>query len=89
MKLIQGDFFSIFKNVHVFRVFEFQFFFTGTIHADKCFVESTKIWLTQQSFSIKYESMEILFELTPKNIVDFFFFQFYQKHFESLTKKWN
>ena len=46
------------------------------VHLEKCFVESTKIWFSQQSFSFKYGSMEILFELTKKNIVDFFFFFF-------------
>ena len=41
-------------------------------HPEKCLVETTKIWLTQQKFSFKYESIEILFELT-KEILLFFF----------------
>ena len=35
-------------------------------HPEKCFVESTKIWLAQQNFLFKYGSIEILFELTTK-----------------------
>ena len=35
------------------------------LHPEKCFVEETKIWLAQQSFSFKYGPMEILFELPP------------------------
>ena len=49
-------------------------------HPEKYFVESTKIWLAQQSFSFKYGSMEILFELTP------IFLQFKQNYFVSTAK---
>ena len=35
-------------------------------HPEKCFVETTKIWLAQQCFSFKYGPMEILLELTKK-----------------------
>ena len=38
------------------------------LHSEKCFVESTKIWLAQHNFSFEYGSVEILFKLT-KNIV--------------------
>ena len=58
------------------------------MHPEKCFVESTKIWFAQQSFSFKYGPMEILFELTKK-ILLIFFFQFQQKNFASSAKKWN
>ena len=43
------------------------------LHPEKCFVESTKIWLVQQSFLFKYGSMEILFKLTTKILLIFFF----------------
>ena len=33
---------------------------------EKCFFESSKIWLAQQKFLFKYASMEILFEVTKK-----------------------
>ena len=36
------------------------------LHPEKRFVASTKIWLTQQNFSFKYGSVEILFKLTKK-----------------------
>ena len=42
------------------------------LHPEKCFVEETKIWLAQQSFSFKYGPMEILFELTKKILLTFF-----------------
>ena len=58
------------------------------VHPEKYFVESTKIWLNQQSFSFKYGSMEILFELT-KRIYCWFSLQFQQKKISSPTKKWN
>ena len=32
--------------------------FANELHPEKCFVESTKIWLAQQSFSFKYGPME-------------------------------
>ena len=57
------------------------------MHPEKCFVESTKIWFAQQSFSFKYGPMEILFELTKK-ILLIFFFQFLQKKIVSSAKKW-
>ena len=41
-------------------------------HPEKCFVESTKIWLAQPSFSFKYGPMEILFESTKKILLIFF-----------------
>ena len=41
------------------------------LHPEKSFVESTKIWLAQQNFSFKCESMEILFKLTKTNIFHF------------------
>ena len=43
------------------------------LYPKKSFVESTKIWLAQQNFSLKYGSMEILFELTKKILLIFFF----------------
>ena len=43
---------------------------TYSIHPEKCFVESTEIWLAPQKFLFKYGSTEILFELTKKNIID-------------------
>ena len=43
------------------------------LQTEKCFVESTKIWLTQHNFSFKYGSMEILLELTKKILLIFFF----------------
>ena len=57
------------------------------IHPEKCFVESTKIWLAQKNFSFKYESMKILFELIKKNIVDFFFFSIPTKKFCIVSKQ--
>ena len=57
-------------------------------HPEKCFIESTKIWLAQQIFSFKYESMEILFEITKEILLIFFFFlQFQQKTFCIDSKK--
>ena len=44
----------------------------AVIHTEKCFVETTKIWLAQRSFLFKYGSMEILFELTKKILLIFF-----------------
>ena len=41
-------------------------------HPEKCFVESTKIWLAQQKFSFNYGLMEILFELSKKILLIFF-----------------
>ena len=41
-------------------------------HPEKCFVELTKIWLAQQKFSLKYGSMEILFELAKKILLILF-----------------
>ena len=49
--------------------------FKASLHPEKCFVESTKIWLTQQNFSFKYGSIEILFELIER-ILLISFFQF-------------
>ena len=42
------------------------------LHPEKCFVESTKIWLAKQNFSFKYGPMVILFELTKKLLLTFF-----------------
>ena len=42
------------------------------VHPEKCFVESTKIWLAQQSFLFKHGPMEILFELAKKILLTFF-----------------
>ena len=42
------------------------------IEHPKCIVESTKIWLAQQSFLFKHGPMEILFELTKKLVLIFF-----------------
>ena len=42
------------------------------VHPEKCFVESTKIWLPQHNFSFKYGSVKILFELTKKKLLIFF-----------------
>ena len=60
-----------------------------TLHTEKCFVESTKIWLAQRNFSFKYGSMEILMESTKIILlIFFFFFQFQQKNFASSAKQW-
>ena len=56
------------------------------IHPEKCFVESTKIWLAEQSFSFKYESIEILFELTTEILLIFFFFNS-NKKFSIVSKR--
>ena len=58
------------------------------LHPEKCFGESTKIWLAQQNFLFKYGSIEVLFEIT-KNIDFIFIFQFPEQKFASLGKKWN
>ena len=42
------------------------------LYLEKCFVESKKIWLAQESFSFKYGPIEILFELTTKILLIFF-----------------
>ena len=55
-------------------------------HLEKCFVESIKIWLAQQDFSFKFESMEILFKLTKKTML---FFAIPTKKIASSAKKWN
>ena len=57
-------------------------------HPEKCFVESTKIWLAQQNFLIKYGSMEILFELT-KEILLIFFCNFNKNNLNRQQKTWN
>ena len=41
-------------------------------HPEKCFVESTKNLLAQQTFLFKYGPMEILFKLTKKILLIFF-----------------
>ena len=41
-------------------------------HPEKCFLESSKIWLVQQNISFKYGSMEFLFELTKRILFNFF-----------------
>ena len=56
-------------------------------HPEKYFVESTKIWLAQQSFSFKYGSMEILFELTTQILLNFFEIPT-KKKFASSAKQW-
>ena len=56
-------------------------------HPEKYFVESTKIWFAQQSFSFKYCPMDILFELTKKILL--IFLQFQQKNFAFSAKKLN
>ena len=58
------------------------------MHQEKCFVETTKVWLAQQNFSFKYGSLEILFELIKEILlIFFFFFQFQQKKISSTAKK--
>ena len=42
------------------------------MHPEKCFVESTKIWLAQQNFSFKCGPMEILFELSKEILLILF-----------------
>ena len=70
------------NNLLIYLALSLHFFYTdmcskfmrlfACIHPEKCFVESTKIWLAQQSFSFKYEPMKILFELTKKILLIFF-----------------
>ena len=54
------------------------------MQAEKCFVESTKIWLAQQNFSFQYGSIEILSESIKKYF--YFFLQFQQTNFASSPK---
>ena len=55
------------------------------LHPEKCFAESTKILLAQQSFSFKYEPMEILIESTKKISLIFPI----KKIFHRQQKTWN
>ena len=65
-------------------------FIFRNIRPEKCFVESTKIWLAQKKFSFKYGIMEILFELT-KYMLFIFFFNSNKivLHCQQKKKKWN
>ena len=54
-------------------------------HPEKCFSESTKIWLAQRNFLFKYWPMEILFELTKK----YFFSILINQKIHRLKKKSN
>ena len=44
------------------------------MHPEKSFVEPKQIWLAQQNFSVIHGSMKILFELTKKILLIYFFF---------------
>ena len=57
----------------------------SSMHPEKCFVESIKVYLAQQSFSFKYGSIETLFELTTEILM--IFLQFQQKNFASSAQK--
>ena len=57
------------------------------MHPENHFVKSTKNWFSHQCFLFKYESMEILFELTTKILL--IFLQFQPKKFASSAKQKN